>query len=203
MTRDEAVTALRNAAWLGTDADRERIEMAVDMAVETLSADGDTISRQAAIDALADYIHNVDKVYGTGKLSAEDCRDAAESVLEDLPSAQPEKAIKDCRNCKYGKYNDHYDISFCYNTDKCTDWDKWESAQPERTGRWTTDEVAELLYKMFGEECACNFNGIDEWLPMACKYAETTCPDPEEKHGCWKQFLLQGGIEMEVEHETD
>ena len=49
----------------------------------------DPVSRQAAIDALADYIHNVDKVYSTGKLSADDCKDAAKSVLDDLPSAQP------------------------------------------------------------------------------------------------------------------
>lgn len=48
----------------------------------------DTISRQAAIDALADYIHNVDRVVGTGHLSADDCKDAAISVLADLPSAQ-------------------------------------------------------------------------------------------------------------------
>ncbi len=64
------------------------------------------------------------------------------------------------------------------------------SAEPEReTGRWTTDEVAELLRKMFGDDCACNYNGIDEWLPMNCQYANTTCPHPEEKNGCWKQFL--------------
>ena len=52
------------------------------------SACTDTISRQAAIDALADYIKNVDKVYSTGKLSADDCKDAAHSVLDDLPAAQ-------------------------------------------------------------------------------------------------------------------
>ena len=48
------------------------------------------IDRQAAIDALADYIHNIDKVYSTGKLSVDDCKDAAKSVLEALPSVQPE-----------------------------------------------------------------------------------------------------------------
>jgi hypothetical protein len=48
----------------------------------------DCISRQAAIDALADYIHNVDRVYSTGKLTHEDCMDAAHSVLDELPSAQ-------------------------------------------------------------------------------------------------------------------
>ena len=48
----------------------------------------DLISRQAAIDALADYIHNVDRVYSTGKLTHEDCMDAAHSVLDKLPPAQ-------------------------------------------------------------------------------------------------------------------
>lgn len=52
----------------------------------------DLISRQAALDALADYIHNVDRVYSTGKLTHEDCMDAAHSILDDLPSAQPEIA---------------------------------------------------------------------------------------------------------------
>ena len=49
----------------------------------------DTISRQSAIDALADYIHMVDMVYSTGLMSADDCKDAAHSVLDDLPSAHP------------------------------------------------------------------------------------------------------------------
>lgn len=62
----------------------------------------DLISRAAAIDALADYIHYVDKVYSTGHLSTEDCEDAARSVLEDLPPAQPE----DCDTCKHGYFGD-------------------------------------------------------------------------------------------------
>ena len=67
-----------------------------------------------------------------------------------------------------------------------------QSAEP-KTGEWTTEQVAEMLANLFGDECACNFNGIDEWLPLACKYADTQCPDPKEKHGCWMQFLIQGG----------
>ena len=51
---------------------------------------GELISRKAVIEALATYIHNVDRVIGTGYLSMYDCRDAAESVIEELPSAQPE-----------------------------------------------------------------------------------------------------------------
>lgn len=49
---------------------------------------GDLISRQTAIDALANYIHNADRVYSNGKLTHEDCMDAAHSVLDELPSAQ-------------------------------------------------------------------------------------------------------------------
>lgn len=52
----------------------------------------DTISRAAALDALADYIHNVDMVYSTGKLTHDDCIDAAHSVLDAVPPAQPTDA---------------------------------------------------------------------------------------------------------------
>ena len=58
----------------------------------------DTISQQAAIDALADYIHNMDKVIGTGRLSAYDCKDAATSVLAGVPSAQP--LVLHCTDCE-------------------------------------------------------------------------------------------------------
>lgn len=67
--------------------------------------------------------------------------------------------------------------------------------RPKR--EWTTEQVAEMLANLFGDECACNYNGIDEWLPSACKYADTQCPDPKEKHGCWMQFLIQGGGDTE------
>lgn len=51
----------------------------------------DTISRQAALDALADYIHHLDMNIGTGYLSADDCMNIAKSVLgeDKLPSVQP------------------------------------------------------------------------------------------------------------------
>ena len=53
-------------------------------------------------------------------------------VRDIAPSAQPEQAIKDCRNCKYGSYNDHLNNYFCYYSGDCNDWDKWEpSAQPD------------------------------------------------------------------------
>jgi hypothetical protein len=39
MERAEAIYILKNAAWLGTDKDREETEQAVDMAIEALSAE--------------------------------------------------------------------------------------------------------------------------------------------------------------------
>lgn len=59
----------------------------------------------------------------------------------------------------------------------------------------TFEEIAQLLSDLFGE-CACDVNDNDEWLPQACKYAETECPKPKEKNGCWMQFLMQGGADM-------
>ena len=78
------------------------------------------------------------------------------------------------------------------------------SAEPERK-KWTTEEVAEILFNAFGDDCACNFFGIDEWLPERCKYTEIAdeCPEPKEKHGCWMQFLLQGGADMRGEQDED
>ena len=57
------------------------------------------------------------------------------------------------------------------------------SAQPE----WNNHTVACLLAEMFGDDCACNFNGIDEWLPEKCEVIDS-CPNPVGV-ACWKQFL--------------
>ena len=65
----------------------------------------------------------------------------------------------------------------------------------DKSWTYTLEEVAELLANLFGE-CACDVNGNDEWLPLACKYADTECPRPKEENGCWMQFLLQGGADM-------
>lgn len=51
------------------------------------------------------------------------------------------------------------------------------------------DKVAEILRLLFGDDCACNYNGNDEWLWEKCKYADTDCPMPKERLGCWKEFV--------------
>lgn len=52
----------------------------------------------------------------------------------------------------------------------------------------TLEMVAEILAEQFGDECACNVNGNDEWLPMMCYYGDV-CPDPPEHLGCWMELL--------------
>ena len=52
----------------------------------------------------------------------------------------------------------------------------------------TLEAVAEILAEQFGDECACNVNGNDEWLPMVCHYGDV-CPDPPERLGCWMELL--------------
>ena len=56
-------------------------------------------------------------------------------------------------------------------------------AQPE----WNNHTVACLLAELFGDDCACNYNGIDEWLPNKCELLDS-CPNPGGV-ACWEQYL--------------
>ena len=49
-------------------------------------------------------------------------------------------------------------------------------------------EVACIIADLFGDTCACNFNGIDEWLPQYCDFAEKECPNVVGV-ACWEQYL--------------
>ena len=57
------------------------------------------------------------------------------------------------------------------------------SAQPE----WNNHTVACLLAELFDDTCACNYNGIDEWLPSKCELLDS-CPNPVGV-ACWEQYL--------------
>ena len=57
------------------------------------------------------------------------------------------------------------------------------SAQPE----WNNHTVACLLAELFDDTCACNYNGINEWLPGKCELLDS-CPNPAGV-ACWEQFL--------------
>lgn len=59
---------------------------------------------------------------------------------------------------------------------------------PQESEAMSVNEVAELLAELFEDNCACNYDGIDEWLPYYCEVPGTVCPHPCGVE-CWKQFL--------------
>ena len=63
------------------------------------------------------------------------------------------------------------------------DKNKVPSTDPE----WNNHTVACLLAELFDDTCACNYNGIDEWLPEKCELLDS-CPNPVGV-ACWEQFL--------------
>ena len=93
----------------------------------TVDVSTDLISRQAAIDILDDFEAKTEE--GLRFQYA-----IAREAMLALPSARP-TAIKDCRNCKHGHYNDIYDTPFCYNPKKCDNWENWEPDE-RPTGKW-------------------------------------------------------------------
>ena len=61
-------------------------------------------------------------------------------------------------------------------------------ADEREKGTWTTHEVACLLAEVIGDDCACNVNGNDEWLPFECIFAQRECPNVGV--ACWEQWLV-------------
>ena len=110
MTTEEAADILRNAAWLGTYADRKQIEEAVEMAISALTAQpekmqlseedatSDCISRQAVIELKPEFLNPkvnreteeqtaIDRAYARGWNS---CNTYWIKEIRELPSAYPE-----------------------------------------------------------------------------------------------------------------
>lgn len=52
-------------------------------------------------------------------------------------------------------------------------------------------DVAKIIADLFGDCCACNFNGIDEWLPEKCELIDA-CPNVVGV-ACWEQYLKYRG----------
>ena len=85
---------------------------ALSEAIDVLSggANGDTISRQAAVDALHDEIVSRRICEDTNDDGALDEFDT-EAILRRLPSTQPE--IIHCEHCKYGVHSGRGDTYLC------------------------------------------------------------------------------------------
>jgi hypothetical protein len=60
--------------------------------------------------------------------------------------------------------------------------------EQEMEKKYSAHEVAVILANAFGDDCACNFNDNDEWLPMVCDFRDTVCPNPCGV-ACWEQYL--------------
>ena len=50
------------------------------------------------------------------------------------------------------------------------------------------DKVAQMFFDLTGDDCPCNYVGVDEWLPEVCDL-QSECPHPKDLLGCWKQFV--------------
>ena len=58
----------------------------------------------------------------------------------------------------------------------------------EKDGKlYTSHDVAVILASAIGDDCACNINSNDEWLPQLCELQEA-CPRPAGV-ACWEQYL--------------
>lgn len=63
-----------------------------------------------------------------------------------------------------------------------------ERTRAERDGQlYTVHDVAVILASAIGDDCACNINSNDEWLPQLCELQEA-CPYPVGV-ACWEQYL--------------
>jgi hypothetical protein len=62
------------------------------------------------------------------------------------------------------------------------------------------EKVAEMFNEQFWDNCPCNFNNNDEWLPEVCEYANT-CDCPCIKG--WEQFVKHYGERKELVGEDE
>ena len=70
-----------------------------------------------------------------------------------------------------------------------------ELEQVKKKNKYSAHDVALILSDVFGDSCACNFNGNDEWLPEKCELLDT-CPDVVGV-ACWEQYLKWRGQKEE------
>ena len=154
----------------------------------------DLISRAAAFDSVEIFLKQTDapEVY-PGLIPA------LARVINNVPSAQQVRTQMSSADCisrqsaidRINKqrerlrpdiYEQDYIGDAAYRI--CAEFiERLPSAQPE----WNNHTVACMLAELFDDTCACNYNGIDEWLPEKCELLDS-CPNPAGV-ACWEQFL--------------
>ena len=68
-------------------------------------------------------------------------------------------------------------------------------------GLYMAHEVAVIIADLLGDDCACNFNDNDEWLPFKCELLDA-CPNPCGV-ACWEQYLKYRHCKKEMEEKED
>lgn len=77
--------------------------------------------------------------------------------------------------------------------EECGQWEaeneklRAELERVKKKNKYSAHDVALILSDAFGDSCACNLNGNDEWLPEKCELLDT-CPDVVGV-ACWEQYL--------------
>lgn len=100
---------------------------------------------------------------------------------------------------RLAKLAEHYKGSF---TGEAFERAAREIASMPTVDAYTAHEVAEIIAELFGDSCACNFNGIDEWLPLKCELLDA-CPNTCGV-ACWEQYLkFRGGERKDNERKAD
>ena len=110
-------------------------------------------------------------------LEIQTCEDAVsrQAAIKTLEKGLPSEPLK-------SKYTEGITVGFGL----AITWiEQLPAVQPQT--EWNNHTVACLLAELFGDACACNFNGIDEWLPEKCEVIDA-CPNPVGV-ACWEQFL--------------
>lgn len=135
MTREEAADLLDNLIGMVEDNQESDYDDALKMAIEALRPDGDTISRQAAIDALwkalFEYEDKTEKQFQESeeldvgdwiqhRIFVQNMSDIDRQVILDLPSTQregkwmfsPDHAEGICTSCHYKIYGRPYQNTY-------------------------------------------------------------------------------------------
>lgn len=167
----------------------------------------DLIDRQVAINALKEkafsycfeymggnkitiQIINAEKAYESIKSlpSVQPYTDEEIQKMQELEQAQIQKAFELGKASAEAEQVKSVNINLLLNEEQmeyilAQTKKQISQAQPE----WNNRTVACLLADLFDDTCACNYNGIDEWLPEKCEVIDS-CPNPVGV-ACWEQFL--------------
>lgn len=112
-----------------------------------------------------------------------------EIIQRDIANGIQVKMENDICNaiCSYGINVNREELIKALNYDRQQyEEGYWDACN--RPGYFSTHQVACMLADIFKDNCACNYNGNDEWLPEVCDLADTSCPDTFGV-ACWEQFV--------------